>query len=187
MENQSLQESKESKQMKNAINLENLFVSDIKELYLFEALTQDYLKNLSRFVNYEQLNFLIRIYNDETEFSKRRLEKISNLRDFSLNNADGLYLKKFFDEIFKDIENENDNIIRHIKVISFIERLINYKLAIYRMISVYSSILGFEKPVRMIEDTIEEKVKTFCEFLYLTEEMRDHLRSQEVNQNGVSN
>jgi|GEM_PF-2942587 len=180
--------------MKNAINLENLFINDIRELYAYETITQEYLNKISDIIKYEPLNFLIKVYREDTELSKRRLDKIGNLRDFSLKNGNGNMFKNLkngngnmfknlFDEDFAKIENESDLVIRHISIISFIEKLINYKLAIYRMISVYSTILGFEKPVRLIEEIIEEKVKTFCEFLYLTEDMSDHLKSSGITQN----
>lgn len=140
-------------------NLQDLYISELRDLYSAETQLTDALPRMAQAANHEQLRSAFNEHLQETKSHLARLEMI--FKDL------GVKPKGMTCKAMKGLISEGEDMIRDTQgpardagLIAAAQRVEHYEIAGYGTVRTYADSLGFADSAKLLQTTLNEEAKT---------------------------
>jgi ferritin-like metal-binding protein YciE len=139
-------------------NIEELFLSELKDLYSAEKQITKALPKLVKAATSEQLREAFQSHLEETEGQIERLEQIAEQMGKKLTGKTCEGMKGVLEEGTEVVEEtEKGSSVRDAGLITAAQRVEHYEMAGYGGVIAYAKLLGLNDAVSLLQETLEEE------------------------------
>jgi len=139
-------------------NIEELFLSELKDLYSAEKQITKALPKLVKAATSEELREAFQNHLEETEGQIERLEQIAEQMGKKLTGKTCEGMKGVLEEGTEVVEEtEKGTSVRDAGLITAAQRVEHYEMAGYGGVIAYAKLLGLNDAVSLLQETLEEE------------------------------
>ena len=139
-------------------NIEELFLSELKDLYSAEKQITKALPKLVKAATSEELREAFQNHLEETEGQIERLEQIAEQMGKKLTGKTCEGMKGVLEEGTEVVEEtEKGTSVRDAGLITAAQRVEHYEMAGYGGVIAYAKLLGLNDAVELLQETLEEE------------------------------
>jgi ferritin-like metal-binding protein YciE len=140
--------------------LENLFVHELKDLLSAEKQLVKALPKMAKGATSESLRAGIEEHLEQTKGQVERLEQVFALIDKAARSEHCKGMEGLLEEGSKLLEEEGDPAVKDAALIAAAQRVEHYEIAGYGTARTLAELLGLDKAVRLLQQSLDEEKET---------------------------
>jgi len=141
-------------------SLENLFVHELKDLLSAEKQLVKALPKMAKGASSEALKEGIEDHLEQTKVHVERLEQIFQMLDKSPRAEHCKAMEGLIEEGSDLLEEEGEPDVKDAALIGAAQRVEHYEIAAYGTIRTFAELLGLDKAVKLLQQTLDEEKET---------------------------
>src|ERR1700719_906849 len=138
-------------------SLEDLYVDELKDLYSAENQLLKALPKMARAATAAELRTALGEHLEETKGQVERLERIFKVLDVSPKGKKCKALEGLIEEAKEVIEENAGPEVKDAALIAAAQRVEHYEMAGYGCVRTFARILGHDRAVEMLQQTLDEE------------------------------
>jgi ferritin-like metal-binding protein YciE len=136
---------------------EDLFINVIKSLYSAESQLEKALPKMAKQANDEDLIKGMEAHLKTTQKQKERLEKISEMMEFSPRGKKCIAMEGLINEMEADMKEIGPENLYDPELIMAAQKVEHYEIAVYGSAVALAELMGNNKVVKLLQETLEEE------------------------------
>jgi ferritin-like metal-binding protein YciE len=141
----------------NLSSLGQLFVNQLKDLYNVETQLVKALPKMAKRASSSALRNAIESHLQQTESNVQRLQQIGEILDCKLTGQKCAAMKGLIQEGSEMVKADGDDVIIDAGIIAAAQRVEHYEIAAYGAARKMGELLGHQKVVDLLEQTLQEE------------------------------
>jgi ferritin-like metal-binding protein YciE len=141
-------------------SLENLFVSELKDLLSAEKQLVKALPKMAKGAASESLRAAIEEHLEQTKGQVERLEQVFGLIDKAARAEHCKAMEGLIEEGSEIIEEDGDEAVKDAAIIAAAQRVEHYEISGYGTARTLAELLGLDKAAELLQQTLDEERET---------------------------
>ena len=144
----------------SAENLHEVFIEELKDIYNAEQQLVKALPKMAKAATSESLEGAITEHLEQTKEQVARLEEIFRSLDLTARGKHCLAMGGLIEEGKEVIEDDLEDMVRDAALIGAAQKVEHYEIASYGTLIAHARLLGYDKAVTLLQQTLEEEKQT---------------------------